>query len=519
MKRTLLSFALVIVLLLGMAPLSGVAEEREMITVQVLLAENSGQPCLLDTPLLRYIKENFQIDFQLQPVPASDWQTKLSTLFATNDIPEVIANASFSYLNQYAPEGMLLNVLDYADQLPNYMALMYAEDRELETKKFLINDALYGFRRLEYYRIPLAPMSAIRRDLLDEVGKDLPTSFDELYETMLAIKEAHPDVYFFSSRDGTNYMLGQMAFAFGTGGFPTFSKTRGMYYEPDYDKYVYGPTDERFPRLVEYLAKAWQDGLVDPDYATNDRTVLWQKITSGQVVYFCDNNSFLARVFNPAFADAGTDWFMELIPPMTNNLTTQRLLRYERDWDGFTVINKDSPNVDRLLEFFDWCYTPEGVMATNFGIEGETYYIDEDGNPTIVDAIMEETKGAPDQYAAVQSILGVGTWAWTQYIDESTHLQTSPGYYLEMGETIVQPYTDQGIIQFLPNWPAFTEDELEEIVEIELALTNVFDQEIDKFIMGTRSMDEWTALVDAFKAAGSGDLEAIFNGAYDRLRD
>ncbi len=517
MTKRLLSLVLVLSILLFALPVFAQAEQ-EMIEVDVLLAENSGQPCLLDTPVLRYIREHFQIDFKLQPIPASDWETKLSTLFATNDLPDVIANASFNFLNQYAGEGMLVNTLDYADKLPNYMSLMYAEDRELETKKFLINDALYGFRRLESYRIPLAPMGGIRRDLLQEVGRELPKSFDELYDTLLAIKEKHPEMTFFSSRNGTNYMLGQMAFAFGTGGFPTFSTKRGMYYEPDYDRYVYGPTDERFVQLVEYLAKAYKDGLVDPDYATNDRTALWQKITSGQVGYFCDNNSFLARVFNPAFADAGTDWFMELIPPMTNNITEQRLLRYERDWDGFTVINKDCPHIDRLLEYFDWCYTEEGIMVTNFGIEGETYTIDEKGNPVIVDSIMEQTKGAPDQYAAVQSILGVGTWSWTQYIDERTHLQTSPGYYLEMGETIVQPNTDSGVIRFLPNWPAFTEDELEQIVELELAITNVFDQEIDKFIMGTRPISEWPSFQDSLAAAGTGKLEEIFNAAYERLK-
>lgn len=70
----------------------------------------------------------------------------------------------------------------------------------------------------------------------------------------------------------------------GTGGFPTFATTRGMYYEPESDSYVYGPTSEKFTRVVEFLQNAYKDGLLDPDYATMTKDDLFEKASSGKLM-------------------------------------------------------------------------------------------------------------------------------------------------------------------------------------------------------------------------------------------
>ena len=85
-------------------------------------------------------------------------------------------------------------------------------------------------------------------------------------------------MYGFGTRNGTNYLVGSFAYALGTGGFPTCCRrTRGMYYEPESDSYVYGPTSEKFTRVVEFLQNAYKDGLLDPDYATMTKDDLFEK--------------------------------------------------------------------------------------------------------------------------------------------------------------------------------------------------------------------------------------------------
>ena len=66
--------------------------------------------------------------------------------------------------------------------------------------------------------------------------------------------------------------------------------------------------------------------------------------------------------------------------------------------------------------------------------------------------------------------------------------------------------------------PAFATEEVEEITDLELRIGNVFDQEINNYITGKKSMEQWNELVEMLKAQGTERLEEIFNAAYDRIR-
>ncbi|MCR4885006.1 MAG: extracellular solute-binding protein [Clostridiales bacterium] len=516
MKRLL---AMVLVLMMAAALLPASAEAPLEITMAV--SENTLQPILQDTVNIKFIQEKFGIHINLQAIPSSDYQTKIASFFNTNDLPDIIVGASLGTFQGIEDvDEMLIDLYDYRECLPTYFGLIEADDRINATKTYETMEedgskSLYLMRDLEYNRIDIAPIGQIRTDLLEEQGIPMPTNWDELYDAMLKIKEKHPDVYFFGSRAGTTRLIGALAYPMGSGGFGTFDGDRGMYYEKDLDKWIYGPSQAAFKDVIQYLANAWKDGLIDPDYQTSTRDELWEKISTGKVVYFKDNNSFLARVFQPAFDQAGQGWKMEIVPPLANKHTSTRELRYERDWSDGLVISKKCPEIERVLKMLDWCFTEEGVKVMNFGIEGETYYIDEEGHPMVVDSILEQTKDAVDQFNAIQSILGVGCWCWTPYIDEGTYLQTSGKLFIDLGEEI-RGYTEAGLIDFKPLVPSFTTEENEKIAEIELRLDTIFDSQIDAFITGTRSMDEWDSFVAELNNNGVAELEELFNTAFKR---
>lgn len=517
---------LALLLTISMLPAASFAQEYsedDLVTVTFMMSENANQTLLQDTIVMDYIKKNFGLDIQIMAIPESDFATKLSTSFATNDLADVTYGVSTAKIGGFDLEYMLVNLMDYADQLPNYFGLAFDESnptRYEATQSFISQnsegkDAMYIMHKMEYDRVDIAPISAIRGDLLDELGLERPTTWTELYDVMLAIKKAHPDVYFFSSRSGAQRILACLAYGMGSGGFGTFDTT-GIYLEPDTNKWVYGPTQESFRAVVQYLANAWKDGLIDPDYATNDSNNLWEKISTGSVVYYNDNNSFISRIFEPAFTSAGNDdWYFELLKPLANDVTETRALRYELDWPDGIVIKKDCPGLDRVLAFFDWQYSPEGARVMNFGVEGESYYIDENGNPMIVDSIMEQTAGAADQYAAINSVIGTGIWGMAMYVDEGIYRQIYGDLFFEQGD-IIRGWTEEGLIDYKYTTPAFTVEEQEEVTELSMELQTQFDSNIDAFITGTRSMDEWDAFVQEQLNAGSERLEEIYNTAYNR---
>lgn len=481
--------------------------------------ETSQQTMAVDAPIIKYLKEELNVTIHLQPIPEADYDTKRATVLASNTMPEVMDRLSNAEVAKYGSMGMFYQLDAHVDMMPNYYALVTAPDRNVENNKFKVDGKMYSFRVLEKSRIAVAPAGVIRMDLLEEQNIPIPKSWDELYDAMLKIKAKHPEMYAFSQRqatNGTNYLIGQLAYPMGTGGFPTFNRTRGMYYEPRLDKYLYGPTDENFMLIVEFLANAYRDGLLDPDYAATTQAITFEKLSNNKLFFHYDNNSHAARVFNPALSEINENYRFGMLPPMENKLGETRAMRYERDWGTHLVISAKSPNADKIMRVIDWLYSEEGMMLSNFGKEGVDYDII-DGKPIIKEFIIEATKTAKDHFMGIQGYLGVGLHGMGRYIDEYTYTQITDPMFIEMGLEL-DKYTAEGLIQYLPNWPPFNAEETDRIVEIEMNLSNVFDQEIDKFITGKRPLSEWPQLVEALKKQGSEELEEIFNTAYARVK-
>lgn len=524
-SRKIISLFLALTMLLACVPAAlaeGTTQEHTLwfedgLTITWMTRETSQQTMATDAPVLAAVKEATNATIVLQPIPEADYDTKRATVFASNTMPDVVAHATKEEAAMYGEMGMLVNLDDYKDLAPNYYALVDAEDRITETNKFRVDGKLYGFRTLEYDRLAVAPMPQIRTDLVAEAGLEMPTTWEEFYAALVAIKANHPDMYAFGSRNGTNYLIGALAYPLGTGGFPAFAKTRGMYYEPNSDSYVYGPTSANFTRVVEFLANAYKDGLLDPDYATMDKDLMFERLSSGKLYCVFDNNSFTARVYNPGLASIDENAKFDLVAPMVNADGQTRSFRYERDWGDQVVINSQSEHYQDIIRLVDWMYSEEGMMITNFGVEG-VHYDMVDGFPTIKQEIVDANANASDVFMAIQGTIGVGLHGMGQYIDESTYKQVSDPLFVDMGKRI-QQYTDEGTCVYLPNWPSFNAEETEEITDLELRIGNVFNQEIDAYITGKKSMDQWSELVDMLKAQGTERLEEIFNTAYARVAE
>lgn len=489
----------------------------EMITVTLMRSQPAVQPMSEENKIVQLIEDKFNIHLELQLIPDADYGTKKSVALASADLPDIIMGVTTDELRKYAPNGLFLNLYDYENETKDYMEIVNAEDREAKTKTFEIEDGMYGFQTLEYNRIDLAPLVALRMDRLEETGLEVPTTWDELYDVMLAIKKLYPDQYVFSTRNGTTYMIGQLAYAMGSGGFPCFSAS-GMYYEPEEDKWLYGPTKKSFETVIEFLANAYKDGLLDPDYASMDKDTEHEKLCNGSLSMVVDNNSFIGRVYNPSLAQIDENAKFDIIEPMTNEDNgTKRALRYEKDWTEFACVNVDTEYPERVMELLNWMYTEEGVKVTNFGEEGVDYTLESDGTIKTNPDLIEKHKGDADVFSGIQGELGAGLLGLGHYIDESLYAEVSDPIFVEQGK-VIREWTEAGEIDYNPAIPYFTTEEQDEITELQQNIANVFNSEIDSYINGQKSLNEWGTLVEMLEKQGTERLEELYNEAYQRVK-
>lgn len=495
----------------------GEIDHSQEITVTMMTSEAATQQFPIDNYVVQTIKDKFNVKLEMQPIPQSDYDTKIATVLASGQIPDIIGGLPSEKMLKYASSGMFLNLSEYKTLAPDYFDLMYGDDRVGETKKVEVDGSLFGFQKCEYNRVPVASLIALRTDLLEEQNIAVPVTFEEYYEALKKIKEKHPDMYGFSSRNGTNYLIGAFAYSLGTGGFPLFQKTRGMYYEPKTDSYIYGPTDEKFTRVVELLRNAYADGILDPDYATMTKDTMFEKLSNGKLMSVYDNNSFVGRVYNPTIKEVDANARFDILEPMADEDGNVRSYRYEKDWpNNNTVISSQTKYPERIVEVFNWLYTEEGVLCSNFAEEGRDYEV-VNGEIVTSQELIDQHKDASDIAAAVRGEYALGLQGMAQYIDESLDAQITDPIMVEQGELITK-WTEEGKIDYYPQWPPFTDDEISQITDIESKLNNAFDQEIDGYITGKTSMDNWATFVSQLEGQGARQLEEIFNAAYDRIK-
>lgn len=172
---------------------------------------------------------------------------------------------------------------------------------------------------------------------------------------------------------------------------------------------------------------------------------------------------------------------------------------------GYTAISADSPYIKEIVQLFDYFYSEEGSLLMNFGIEGETYTM-ENGVPTYTDIIAKDEQGR--SILSMLNIYGHREWAYKQDI----------GYEDALLDKTYVDYRNEMEQYIRPTIPAlsFTEDEREVINSTYTEIQTYKDEMINKFIMGKEPLDNFDKFVQTLKDMGIDDVLAVEQAAYDR---
>jgi putative aldouronate transport system substrate-binding protein len=491
---------------------SAAAGDSGPVELTLLTREFPDFPMKQDTPVIQEIERVLGIKLILETVPNQDYlDTKLPALMAVNEIPDIVYIDS-RIANKYGPMGMLVPISDYSSQTPNFNKIVNSRS---EIKKVYTEGTLYYFPQTEYFRIGLASMPIIRTDLLDKYGLEVPGTFDELFDALMVMKKNDPSIVGVTGRIGIEYVLGQWSFAMGSGGFPAFT-FQGMYWEPRENRWLYGPAQKNFKDLVAYFNKLYENGLLDPDIPTGDTQLFRQKMTTGKAVFTWDNSTKPEREYNPGLAKTDPNAKFEVIPPLQNNDGNTRALGYFKDWlEAGYAISAKSPHVDAAIKLLDWMYSEEGTIATNWGIEGETYTM-ENGEPLLAPELLGKYKNEPNGYNTMMSEIGGGLLAFTPSVDERNLIP----FQEELMSTAnkINKWQSDGLIHSLQYNPPFTKKEADELSKLRQQVDQtLFPSEIWKFITGKRPISEYDAFAEELMKDGGKRMQEIFNEAQNRL--
>ncbi|MEV4754208.1 extracellular solute-binding protein [Micromonospora sp. NPDC049559] len=453
----------------------------------------------------------------LQPVavPLSDYEQKRSVLIGAGDAPFIIPKTYHPQEDAYVSSGAILPVSDYLDLMPNFKDKIEKWSLKPEIDSLRQEDGKFyllpGLHEKPWQDYSLA----VRSDILEQLNLKVPTTWDDVYTMLKAMKAAYPNSYPFSDRfskpnPGGN-LLNMLALTHGLAGGGW--NYQHVSWDANAKKFVYTGASDQWRQVLQYLNKLVTEGLLDPESFTQTDDQARQKLASGKSFVISTNAQTLVNDYRPDLAKTLPNARMIKIPLPAGPIgPVNPAPRLE---NGIMISTKarESKNFVAMMQFIDWLwYSDAGQEFAKWGVEGTTYTKDASGKRTL----------APDV-----NVIGLNPKG-------TKHLQKDFGFYngvfayggrLELVQSFFSPeeMEFQNILNARPTVPVapphpFSDEEREQATLWESGLKDYVVQGSLKFILGQRDLGQWDAYVNELKAKNMGSYLDLVNKAHDRYQ-
>lgn len=230
----------------------------------------------------------------------------------------------------------------------------------------------------------------IRKDWLDKSGLELPTTYDELYEALTVFKNdyncAQPLLMFSTGFLDNDYLCAGMGVT-----------QSGYYVEDGQVKFCY--TEEGFKEYCQLINQWYNEGLLSKDFLNNTQGAgisYDTQMLDGSAGVFMTGVDIFSSSSKASAEDP--DW--NAVPMADVTKTGTETLEFgmtpnadplSNKWNITTGVTED--RYLYVLGFVNWFFTEDGTIACNFGIEGEGFEYDENGDPRLTELVTNNPDG------------------------------------------------------------------------------------------------------------------------------
>jgi putative aldouronate transport system substrate-binding protein len=461
-------------------------DTRKPVTLSAMVQSHPSYPFREDWMIWDVYKQLRNVTLDVSAYQGNWWET-IPLIIGSGDMPDLMWMSGRDNFHKYGGEGALVDLNEHLDKMPNLKKFI-DEHPDLTALMLSADGKLYMPPTIGGF----AENSGIfmyRADIFEANNLNVPTTFAELKDVLIRLKQLYPDSYPMMVNKLNNIVYGY-AGPFGTGD--------GYYYNDEKGAMAYGPMEDGFRDMVAYFAELYAAGVIPIDFLTIDSSQLNQLMTTnGSFFYYgyvdnIDSFNQAGQATNPQFR------LEAMIPPVgpAGQYNGTRLYITE----GLTITTT-TRKLDEALEFLDWLYTEEAKEAVSWGLEGVSYEV-VDGKKKYVDAITDLTALTRDF-----GIKSAGNFQWIDQNAWMSLLSETSGRAQEIALNYMKPRKPT---------PALTPEEIDAISLKRDAIGKYYQENVSKFIVGQRPMSEWDDYVQDLIKLGVNDVLAVWQGAYER---
>ncbi|MFI0895632.1 extracellular solute-binding protein [Streptomyces sp. NPDC020983] len=481
-----------------------------------LLNDNPGYPEKGSWLFWTELAKRTNVTLKPTVVPLSDYENKRSVMIGSGDAPFLIPKTYFGQEAPFVSSGAILAVSDYVHLMPNYQDKVKKWNLQGDVETLVQDDGKYYVLPGLHEDVWIDYTFAIRTDVLDALGLQMPKTLDDLYNVLKAMKAAHPDLYPMSDRWSQPHPAGAMLQTFGQAFGAGYGGGWGYHnvtYDTASDKFVLTGAMDQYKAMVEFTAKLVKEKLLDPESFTQTDDQANAKFTSGKSFVISTNAQELVNTYRPGLAKAVPSAKVTKMPvPIGPAGEVKVGTRLE---NGLMITKKarDSKDFVAIMQFVDWLfYSDEGQVFAKWGVEGVTYTKDAAGNFKLakdVDYVGLNPSGT--KKLNVDFGFSNGNFAY----GGSTKLLES--VFSEEEKEFQKIMTARKTLPVPPPYPLNSEEQ-EQFSLYEAPLTDFVQQQTLNFILGKRPLSEWDTYKSELKGKNGDQYLSLVNGAYDRYK-
>lgn len=460
-------------------------------------------------------RTGIHVDYISGPEEAADVYSEVDQRVISGDLPDAVMT-KLAQTSVYGPQGVFAdlapyiekyapNLQKYIDDNPDYKALVSDADGHIYglCKETPIFADLIGYRADHFKAAGIDPDSIVTID-----------DFTKALETLKAYYgKDNPNYYPLTGRDTAI----RFASWFGAASNISSTESNGIYINGHYKDGSIDIMSDGAYKMVETMKKWYDEGLIQPEWVAGTFSE-----ADWEAAMLNGNGSIFYDYYNRA------EWFMENGGPDNDPNYQMGVLNFIKDDNGnpqkmtvsmkyndecVTAVNANcsEDKIKTILTFIDYFYSEEGEILANYGVEGESFKTDANGDKEfIADYQTEEVTPAgekrwsflSDRFTVCKPVDNEAFFKWNAPL---------------IAEATGRLFTDENLgTSYVLK---FTDDQSKEVTNL---LASVYDAQmsgIAQFIDGTRELtpDNWAAFQQEMNDLGLSRIEEIQLAAYQAM--
>lgn len=427
MKR-LLALALALVMILSLAAIPGVAEEAPTKIRWLHKAWNPSTQIanFWDAYWVKHLEEKFNVELDFMGIVRSDdYDTIVNlTIQDSDNWPDIIFWNWDNYSGGVAAaieDGLVMplnKVENWEADMPIFSQLL-KDNAYIRRALTLDSGELTGCCHVEQdIKRNAYSGFGIRTDWLENVGMDMPKTTEDLYNVLKAFKDkdangnGDPNDEIPMS-DFKEYFLLQMI----SGGWDVV--WNNMQIDPATGKVAWWATSnngESFKKFATDMRKWYAEGLIDPEFNTQDTDTRIVKILNDQVGFFFqypgEAETFMQKIRDAGLNDKAASEPMGPLYDMNGHRYNSNtdMVKWAAAEQLNAVTTAAGEKTHLILRMLDYMYSDEFTDILSWGKQGVTFDYDENGTPYYLPASYNEDGSMNNDFINMYALGGRGQW-------------------------------------------------------------------------------------------------------------